>query len=150
MILYRPLVLRKSCCRNDRKYNRLNYASYLGIMCCFVFQKNRKLLFLGGGGQHHQIIHTNVMRVAVTKLQASRPGRTSRPLACCSSTATLALLRCEFWRAITRLGAAVRAATVHRFVVTLKHAIWWRLLQLPDVFAFLEGFASPWQILISH
>jgi hypothetical protein len=45
------------------------------------------------------------------------------------STALLALLHCEFWAVFTRVGAAARAATLYDFALTLKHAIWWLLLQ---------------------
>jgi hypothetical protein len=39
------------------------------------------------------------------------------------------LLRSEFSAVFTRLGSsAVRVATLYDFAVTLKYAIWWRLL----------------------
>jgi hypothetical protein len=40
-----------------------------------------------------------------------------------NSTALLTLLRCEFWAVFTRLGSAVRVATLYYFDVTFKRAI---------------------------
>jgi hypothetical protein len=46
-----------------------------------------------------------------------------------TTTASLALQRCDFWAVFTRLGSAVRVATLPDFSMGLKHAVWWQLLQ---------------------
>jgi hypothetical protein len=65
------------------------------------------------------------------QLHDSRPQKDFNPLTArlqVNSTASLALLRCEFWVVFTRVGSAARVATLYYFTVTLKHAICWRLL----------------------
>jgi hypothetical protein len=67
--------------------------------------------------------------VTVTKLHTSRPRKDFTPLTArlqVTSTALLALLRCEFWAVFTCLGSAVRIETLQDSSVTLKHALWWR------------------------
>jgi hypothetical protein len=46
-----------------------------------------------------------------------------------NGTALLALLRCEFWAVFTYLGSAVLVTTLCGLFVTLKHAVWLRLLR---------------------
>jgi hypothetical protein len=59
-----------------------------------------------------------------------------------NSTALLALLRCEFWGVFTRPGSAFRVSTLYDFVVTLKHTVWWRLLQ-HGLLANNKGLSRP-------
>jgi hypothetical protein len=65
--------------------------------------------------------------VAVTKLYASKATgelHLHHRAALIYSTELQALERCELRVAFTRLGSAVRVATLYDFAVNFKHAIW--------------------------
>jgi hypothetical protein len=62
-----------------------------------------------------------ISTVAVTKLHASKPRKGFAPFTAqpdVTSAALLASLHCELWTVFTRLGSAVRVATLYDFALT--------------------------------